>query len=434
MDRRSFVQSTSSALGMAALGSPLPQGWESFRVNESRLHRNIDELSMFGRTPEGGVHRLAFSEEDIAAREFCMDLMRAAGLEVRIDPAGNILGRRHGIDAGAKPILFGSHIDTVPNGGKFDGGLGSLAAIETTRILEEGGYDNRHPMEAVIWCDEESGLTGSLGYAGSLTPEALAAERMEGVTLSECIERIGGEPARISEAAHSRGDIAAYLELHPEQSGVLDRAGIDIGVVQGIVGITHYEVELVGFPNHAGTTPMDQRQDAMLAASEIVLAVNREVRSVSGSHVGTVGRLNVEPNAPNVVPGRVTLTVEIRDLSNDTIDMLWERIRTDADEIARRLEVTLNYERTTRVDPAIADPAVQRVITEAASSLGLSARAMPSGAGHDAQVLARIGPMGMIFVPSVDGISHSPLEFTRPEDVVNSANLLLQSVLRLDVA
>ena len=170
----------------------------------------------------------------------------------------------------------------------------------------------------------------------------------------------------------------------------------------------------------------------MLAASEIVLAVNRIVRSVSGQHVGTVGRLNVEPNAPNVVPGRVALTVEIRDLSNETIDMLWNRILIDAETIGEKYDVSMEYERTARVEPAIADARVQRVITEAAAALGLTAQAMPSGAGHDAQVLAEIGPMGMIFVPSVDGISHSPLEYTKPEDVSNGANLLLQSVLLLD--
>jgi N-carbamoyl-L-amino-acid hydrolase len=401
-------------------------------VDESRLSNNIEELSSIGRTPEGGVRRLAFSDEDIAGREFCMGLMREAGLDVRIDAAGNILGRRAGTDSNAKPILFGSHTDTVPNGGKYDGGLGSLAAIECASILEENEYRNRHPLIAVIWCDEESGLTGSYGYTGQLSTDALAEEWRDGLTLAECLERIGGDPGRLREAAHGPGEIAAYLELHPEQGGVLDRAGIDVGVVQGIVGISHYEIELTGFPNHAGTTPMDQRQDALLAASELTLSVNQQVRSVEGSHVGTVGRLNVEPNARNVVPGRVTLTVEIRDLSNDTIDMLWDNIRAEAEAIAQRHDVTLTHERTTRVDPAISDPAVQQVITDAATRLNLSARAMPSGAGHDAQVLAGIGPMGMIFVPSVGGISHSPLEFTKPEDVTNGANLLLQSVLGLD--
>lgn len=432
MNRRTFVHTTTSAVGVAAIGSRVTQDWMRLRVNESRLQRNLEELSSFGRTPEGGVHRPSFSQEDIAARQFCMGLMRNAGLEVRVDAAGNILGRLAGTDPDAAPILFGSHVDTVPNGGKYDGGLGSLAAIELAQIAQENGYRNRHPLDAVIWCDEESGLTGSLGFVGRLVAEDLSRERSDGATLAECIERIGGDPARIEDAAHGPGDVTAYFELHPEQGGVLDHAGIDVGIVQGIVGINHYEIELVGFPNHAGTTPMDQRRDAMLAASEIVLAVNTHVRSVPGTHVGTVGRLNVEPNAPNVVPGRVTLTVEIRDLSNDTIEMLWSRILPDAEEIARKYEVSLGQERSTQVDPAMADADIQEVIARAASSLDLSAQAMPSGAGHDAQVLAGIGPMGMIFVPSVDGISHSPLEFTKPEDVTNGANLLLQSVLLLD--
>ena len=432
MNRRRFLHSTSSTVGVLAVGTLFPQDRTQLRINEERLFRQIEELSSFGRTDEGGVHRLAFSPEDVAAREFCIGLMREAGLEASVDPAGNILGRRAGSKADAAPILFGSHIDTVPNGGKYDGGLGSLAAIEIARTLEENGYGNRFPLEAVIWCDEESGLTGSLGYVGRLTSDDLNRERSVGGTLAECIQRIGGDPTRIDEAAHGQGDITAYLELHPEQGGVLDRGGIDVGIVQGIVGISHYEIELVGFPNHAGTTPMDQRQDAMLAASEIVLAVNKTVRSESGRHVGTVGRLNVEPNAPNVVPGRVTLTVEIRDLSNEMIDLLWSRILAESETISRKYDVKLDFERTARVEPAIADLEVQRVLTESASVLGLSAQAMPSGAGHDAQVLAGIGPMGMIFVPSVNGVSHSPLEFTEPGDVANGANLLLHSLLMLD--
>jgi N-carbamoyl-L-amino-acid hydrolase len=432
MNRRSFLHSTSSVFAVTAFSNRMPQGWSHLRVNEERLSRHLEELSAFGTTGEGGVRRLAFSPEDVEARRYCMGLMRDAGLTVSVDPAGNIHGRREGFDSTAKPILFGSHVDTVPNGGKYDGGLGSLAAIETARTLDENGFRNRHPLDAVIWCDEESGTTGSLGYVGGLSSDALNRERSDGVTLADCIQRIGGDPARIDAAAHVPGDMAAYLELHPEQGGVLDRGGFNVGIVQGIVGITHYEIELLGFPNHAGTTPMDQRQDAMLAAAEIVLAVNKTVRSVSGRHVGTVGRLNVEPNAPNVVPGRVALTVEIRDLSNDTIDMLWGQIRVEAEEIALRQNISLSHERTARLEPAIADPEIQQIIAEAASALGLSALPMPSGAGHDAQVLAGIGPMGMIFVPSVNGISHSPLEFTKPEDVTNGANLLLQSVLRLD--
>lgn len=407
----------------------LSQDW---RVNGDRLNRRLDDLSRFGRTPEGGVRRTAFSQSDIQARQFCIDLMREAGLEVRVDTVGNIIGRRPGTLPDAPPIMFGSHIDTVPNGGKYDGALGSLAAIESLHTIDERQHRNRHPLEAVIWCDEESGLTGSLGFVGDLSEEDLARTRPEGFTVAEGIDRIGGDSSRVAEAAHQQGDIAAYLELHVEQGGSLDREDIDIGIVEGIVGIWHYAVTIEGFPNHAGTTPMDQRQDAMLTAAEIVLAVNREVRAIEGRQVGTVGRIEVEPNAPNVVPGRVNLIVELRDLAPDKPALIWQRIAADAEEIARRYDTPVSYERVAEGHPALSTPRIRRYIAEASTSLGLSSQPMPSGAGHDAQELARLGPMGMIFVPSVRGISHSPLEYTEPSDVVNGANVLLRTVLRLD--
>jgi len=332
----------------------------------------------------------------------------------------------------AAPIMLGSHVDTVPNGGKYDGALGSLAAIEAAQVMEDSGYRNTHPIEAVIWCDEERGLTGSQAFVGDLSEESLARRRPEGDTLAEGIGRIGGDPSRIREAAHRPGDIAAYVELHVEQGGVLDQSGIEIGIVEGIVGIWHYDVTITGFPNHAGTTPMDQRQDAMLAAAEIVLAVNREVRAHEGRQVGTVGRIDVEPNAPNVVPGRVTLTVELRDLSDEKPDLIWQHLAAQTDEIARRYDTQVTHEMVAEGHPALSTPRIRETIAASASALGLSAHSMPSGAGHDAQELARIGPMGMIFVPSVDGISHSPLEYTKPEDVVNGGNVLLHTVLRLD--
>jgi N-carbamoyl-L-amino-acid hydrolase len=265
-----------------------------------------------------------------------------------------------------------------------------------------------------------------------LSPADLGRERHDGHTVAEGIDRIGGDSSRVADAAHQPGDVTAYLELHVEQGGFLDRADIDIGVVEGIVGIWQYAVTVEGFPNHAGTTPMHQRQDAMLTASEIVLVVNREVRAVEGRQVGTVGRINVEPNAPNVVPGRVDLIVELRDLSSEKPDLIWQRIASEAERIAQQHGTRVSYEQAAEGHPALSTPRIRRAITEAATSLELSHQSMPSGAGHDAQELARIGPMGMIFVPSVRGISHSPLEYTEPGDVTNGANVLMQTVLRLD--
>lgn len=431
MQRREFVV---AAAAIGGLSSRLPQGpeWTAWRVNGERVNRDLAELSRFGRNPQGGVSRVAFSDADIAGRQYAIGLMRGAGLDVRIDPVGNLLGHRPGALADARPLLFGSHVDSVPEGGNYDGDVGSMAAIEAARTLRERGYRNRHPLVVAIWCDEESGLTGSRGFIGDLPAEELGRPGREGVPLAEKIRRLGGDPDRVAEARHGPGSVAAYVELHIEQGGILDRSGIQIGIVEGIVGINQYDVTIRGFANHAGTTPMDQRRNALLAAAELVLAVDRIVRAEPGRQVGTVGRLNVRPGAPNVIPGEVTLTVELRDLSMEKITALWERIRAEAEVITRKYDTTFDYALQHSNRAALSDPSVRRAIGDAVGGLGLTSQVMPSGAGHDAQDLARITPMGMIFVPSVKGISHSPLEFTRPEDVVNGANVLLQTILRLD--
>jgi N-carbamoyl-L-amino-acid hydrolase len=429
LKRRDFVQAVA---GLALL---LKQSdWKSWRVNGARVNQHLAGLSRFGANPQGGVSRVAFSEADIAGRRFMMDLMRNAGLTVSIDPVGNIFGVRAGSQPTALPILFGSHIDSVPEGGNYDGDVGSCGALEVAHTLADRRYRNRHPLHVVIWCDEESGLTGSRGFIGDLPAEELAQPGRDGVTLADKIRRIGGDPARIADARHGPGSIGGYIELHIEQGGILDERGIQIGIVEGIVGIHHYDVTLRGFANHAGTTPMDRRRNAMLAAAEIVLVVDRVVRSVEGRQVGTVGRLLVKPGAPNVIPGQVDLTVELRDLSTEKIERLWTQIHAEALEVAKKYDVTLDYVLQHTNPPALSTPAVRAVIADATRGLGLSSQVMPSGAGHDAQDLARIGPMGMIFVPSVKGISHSPLELTRPDDVTNGANVLLQTVLRLDQA
>ncbi len=431
MNRRAFVRTTAAALTSAGLG--LRQGdWKSWRVNGERVYRHLDELGRFGANPQGGVTRVAFSEADIAGRGFAMDLMQQAGLAVRIDPVGNLIGERAGTLRGALPILFGSHIDSVPDGGNYDGDVGSMSAIEVAQTLSERNYRNRHPLHVVIWCDEESGLTGSRGYIGDLPPGELTSPGRDGVPLADKIRRIGGDPDRIAAARHAPGSIAGYVELHIEQGAILDERGLEIGIVEGIVGIHHYDVTIHGFANHAGTTPMDRRRNALLAAAELTLAVDRIVKSVPGRQVGTVGRLLVKPGAPNVIPGQVDLTVELRDLSTTTITSLWDRIHAEALEIAKKCDTTLDYVLQHTNDPALSDPRIRAVIADAVAGLRLTSQPMPSGAGHDAQDLARIGPMGMIFVPSVKGISHSPLELTRPQDVTNGANVLLQTVVRLD--
>lgn len=435
MNRRDFV--ATAAVGTLAtltpaLARPQGRGLSPLRVNGRRVNQHLADLSRYGRNPQGGVSRVAFSRADIEGRAFTMDLMRRAGLDVRIDPVGNILGGQPGTLAGAAPLIIGSHIDSVPEGGNYDGDVGSMAAIEVAHTLRDAGQRLRHPLWVAVWADEESGLTGSRGFVGALTADDLAQRGLDGVPLGEKLRRIGGDPDRLGSAAHAPGSTAAYVELHVEQGAVLDSAGIQIGIVEGIVSILQHDVTVTGFANHAGTTPMDRRRNALLTAAEIVEVVDRIVKSVPGRQVGTVGHLVVRPNAPNVVPGEVALTVELRDLDMATIEDLWARIRGAIAGLAQAYGTPVTTAPRLALVGARSDPGVRAVIGEAVSALGLSSTLMPSGAGHDAQYLARVGPMGMIFVPSVGGISHSPREHTRPEDVEHGANVLLHTVLGLD--
>jgi N-carbamoyl-L-amino-acid hydrolase len=404
-------------------------------VDAGRIEQRILELARFGADPEGGVSRVAFSEADIEGRRFIVSLMEEAGLEVRIDEAGNILGRRAGAAEGRPPILFGSHIDSVPGGGNYDGDVGVIAAIECVQVLAENAVETRHPLEVVVFTDEEGGLVGSRGMLGELSPEALEIVSHSGKTIGEGLRDIGGDPDHLERAVRRRGDITAYLELHIEQGSVLDTDDIDIGIVQGIVGIKWWDVTLEGSANHAGTTPMDRRRDALLAAARLITAVNDVATGVPGRQVGTVGRITAEPGAPNVIPGRVVMSLELRDLSMDKIDSLYGRIveRARALEAESGVKVTFTPLDVTAT-AAPTDERIRRLIEASARDLGLSFLHMPSGAGHDAQEVARIAPVGMIFVPSVDGISHSPKEFTAPQDMANGANVLLQTILRIDHA
>jgi len=430
MDRRQLIQAALLA-GVAprvALVRP-----RRLRADGRRVSEWLTALSRFGANSDGGVSRTGFSDADVEGRAWLRGIMESTGLQVRVDPAGNLIGELPGAVAGLKPLLFGSHVDSVPHGGNYDGDLGSLAAVEVIATLRERGYTNRHPLRVTVWCDEERGLTGSRGFVGQVSAEQLARPYVEGLTLGECIRKVGGDPAAMAAYRHDPGSIAAYIELHIEQGGVLDQSGIDVGVVEGIVTIRSAAVTITGFANHAGTTPMGERKNALLAAAELALAVDRVVRRHPGRQVGTVGRLQVHPGASNVIPGQVDLTIELRDLEAGKLETIWNEIRAEGDAIMQRWGTSWTPPDWRAPNAAAyADPAVRSVIGAAATGLGLTTHSMPSGAGHDAQMLARIGPMGMIFVPSVGGISHSPGEYTRPDDVANGANVLLQTILRLD--
>jgi len=417
--------------------APFVRGASSNSVNGQRLRKRLEELSLHGRPAGGtfadGVSRVAFSDADVAGRALVMRWMREANLNPRIDAAGNILGKRAGTDASLDPVLFGSHIDSVPSGGNFDGDLGSLSAIEAIEALNAARITTRRPLEVVVWTNEEgvaynNGLFGSRAAAGLLSPGELD-QVWTGTNQRDALRKIGGDPDHIDSARRTRQH--AYIELHIEQGGNLDREKIPIGVVEGIVGIDRFDVEIRGFANHAGTTPMPDRQDALVAAAELTVAVNQIVRAEPGRQVGTVGHIEVSPNAPNVIPGLVRLTVELRDLEPAKIARLGRQIQDRALEIAAETKTTIQFHQASHHEPALADPKLQTVIEQASAKLGFKTKRLPSGAGHDAQSMAHIGPMAMIFVPSVNGISHSPKELTHWEDCANGAAVLLETVTML---
>jgi beta-ureidopropionase / N-carbamoyl-L-amino-acid hydrolase len=441
--RRQFVQTVWPlvlAAGVSRRLAAQPADFARVRIDGAALRQNLEELSAFGRPPGGsfadGVSRTGYSQADVDGRAFVLGRMRAAGLAPRIDAGGNIFGRRAGADPSRPPILFGSHIDSVVSGGNFDGDLGSLGALEVLRALEAAGAQTRHPLEIVVWANEEGGayqpsLSGSRLAVGELSEGEMDVV-VDGLSKRDGIARIGGDVTRLAESRLTPGAYGAYVELHIEQGGNLDREDLAIGVVEGIVTVDRFEVTIEGFANHAGTTPMAERADALLAAAHLTVAVNEIVRAEQGRQVGTVGRLQVHPNVPNVIPGRVVHTVELRDLSGSTLTKLAERIQARARDIAAATRTTMTFRRISHNEGATADPRVQKAIEQAADGLRLTRVRMPSGAGHDAQMAARLCPMGMIFVPSVGGISHSPKELTRWEDCANGANALLQTVLGLD--
>jgi beta-ureidopropionase / N-carbamoyl-L-amino-acid hydrolase len=438
MNRRHFTRSMAAAFTGALLPEPLAAiGRRATAprepiINGARLNGHIQSLSRFGANPQGGVSRVAFSDADRAGREHVMGIMRAAGLTPRVDAACNIVARREGSNPSLRPIVFGSHIDSVPEGGNYDGPVGSLAAVEVVQSLSEQNVRTRHPLEVVIWANEEGGLYGSRAVSGQLTEPELANRAWSGKTIAEGMRFLGGDPDRLDTIRRRRGDIAAYVELHIEQGGTLEHESVNIGIVEGIVGIRQWEVTITGFSNHAGTTPMDRRQDAMLAAARFVDMVNRTVRAEPGRQVGTVGRMQAFPGAPNVIPGRVVCSLELRDLDDAKIGRLYGVIRAEAQRIGEDTGTTFAYRQLHENVPAPSDPAVRAVVADAARALGLSARPMPSGAGHDAQAMAQLGPMGMIFIPSIGGISHSPREFSTAEDISRGASVLLGTILRLD--
>lgn len=393
---------------------------------------HLNAMGAIGKDPAGGISRVAYTDADRQGREYAMGLMRDAGLTTAIDAAGNISGRRAGSDAKLPVLVIGSHVDSVPQGGNFDGIVGSLGAIEVAQILAESHVTLRHSFEVLIFQNEEGGLQGSRAISGELREEMLSQATRSGKTLRDGIAYIGGDPDHLAAAHRKPGDVFAYLELHIEQGGTLAAEKIDIGVVEGIVGNSRWDVTIDGVANHAGTTPMNQRHDALLAAAKFIEAVNRVATSIPGRQVATVGKIQAIPGAYNVIPGRVILGLDVRDLDESRMQMIFEKIRDEAQLIAQASGTKFSFQQIVDDRPALTDTRLRQLIADSAKQLNLTTKLLPSGATHDAQSMARIATIGMIFIPSIAGISHAPEEFSRPEDVVNGANVLLRSVLRLD--
>ena len=398
-------------------------------IDGEQLLDNLEALAQFGIDPTGGLSRIAYSAEDQQARAWVNEQMRVLEMTVHTDSAGNSMGLYPGTDFNLQPIALGSHTDTVPNGGRFDGALGVLAAMACVRALHEAKVKLRHPVEVINFASEEAtmsgGTFGSRAMAGTLDTEAdIHKAAWDGQPVAVHLRAANLDPTALKQAIRPTGSLAAYLELHIEQGGSLETTQISIGVVEGIVGIRRYEVVFQGYANHAGTTPMAGRQDALVAAAPFILTV-REV-AIAHDIVGTIGQLKVHPGAPNVIPGTVEISLEIRGLHEDILD------KAEA-ELAHRVEqIGGTFQAVSVKAPTVSDPRLTDALAAACDELNLSYRRMPSGAGHDAMSIAPICPQAMLFVPSQGGVSHSPDEFTKSEDCVNGARVLLGALLKLD--
>lgn len=402
------------------------------RVNGSRLNDTMQHMQTFGENEAGGSDRVAYSNHNHVAYGYLSALMQESGLKPGVDVAGNLVGRRPGRIEGLAPIIVGSHIDTVPNGGHYDGVVGVMAGIEVAHTLLEADIELDHPLAVIIWSNEEGGKTGSRSYAGTVAERELALPSLGDRQIGEGISFIGGFPDRLAENQRGPDDIAGYVELHIEQGAILDREKISIGVVEGIVGIKRWYITIEGFANHAGTTPMNQRQDALYPAALIVVEIRKIITGEAGQQVATVGRLEVKPGAPNVIPGEVMFSLEIRDLDMDKVTRLFEQISTSATSIAEANGTSISFDQYYESPATPTDKGIRALIQESADALKLSTMHMPSGAGHDGQSMKGITSLGMIFVPSKDGVSHAPAEFTSEQQITDGANVLLKTVIGMD--
>jgi N-carbamoyl-L-amino-acid hydrolase len=402
---------------------------EPIRIDGARLWDSLMALARIGATPKGGVRRITLTEEDRRGRDQFVQWAREAGLEVRTDGIGNIFARRRGTDAAADPVVIGSHLDSQPSGGKFDGAYGVMAGLEVVRTLNDYGIVTRMPIEVASWTNEEGSrfvptMMGSGVYAGVYPlADVLQHRDTDGVTVRQALDAIGYS----GDAAPVR--IGAYFEAHIEQGPVLEDTRTTIGVVQGALGQRWFDVTFSGQDAHAGPTPMELRKDALLAASRLVLEVNRIAREHPDNARGTVGHMLVKPNSRNVVPGEVRMTVDLRNAKDATLTRMREDLERTAAALAAQCRVGCEIKEVVYFPPSEFDGALVQSIREAAGELDLSQRDIVSGAAHDAVYMARIAPTAMVFVPCEGGISHNEIENARPQDLADGCDVLLKAVL-----
>ena len=399
------------------------------RINRERLKEMILELGKIGKAPEGGATRRAFTKEDIEGRNYVTGLMQELGCSVRVDPAGNLIGCYPGSEEGLPSIVVGSHIDTVPSGGLFDGNIGVLSGIECLHTLLENGVRLRYPFEIIAFSAEEGsalgGTFGSRAMAGQIQLNTLTEQQR--LIMDGNLQAFGLSLEDLESAKRDPKTMKAFLEMHIEQGGLLEERKAPIGVVYGIVGIYRYEVTVEGEANHSGSTPMNKRDDALVKAARIILAIQEFVIEESADMVGTVGSIQVMPNAINVIPGEVKMTVEFRDINAWDPILVYERLRHFANDLGG-----VTFKKIVEKEPVRLHPGIQQKIKEACQKVGVDFHVMPSAAGHDAVAMSYLTPTSMIFVPSKGGISHSPEEWTDWEDVGHGADVLLHTIVAID--
>jgi hydantoinase/carbamoylase family amidase len=406
-------------------------------INKNRLYERLQQIATYGADLKGGVSRLAFTDSDWDARNKVMEWMQQAGLSLHIDSFGNIIARREGINPNASVVMTGSHLDTVPNGGNFDGVVGVLAAIEAMQCLEEQGICLEHPIEVVVFAAEESSrfgaaTLGSKAFTGKLTKEELEKYTdNHGITLASAMQEKGLAPENVHQACYTE-PIKAFLELHIEQGKVLETSETTIGIVTAIAAPTRLRVTLIGQADHSGATPMSLRQDALTAAAELILLVEKLAQKEANyGSVGTTGIIKATPGVMNVIPGKVELGIDIRGICPESKKKLVENFIEEAKAITQLRGISTEIEKLTDELPVPLSPSVVALIEATCKDLRYSALTMPSGAGHDAMHIATLAETGMIFIPCRGGVSHNPAEWSSLESITAGTEVLLSLLMRL---